>query len=889
MRVADVISARLSLRKPQKESLDILDHLANLFEIKKDINVETTLKAVQAHYPQVLDFERNFPSLCFALATGVGKTRLMGAFIGYLYLTGKSRHFFILAPNLTIYDKLISDFSPKSPKYVFRGIAEFVNNPPVLITGENYESGRGVRQQFAGTGTVVQGALFESIHVNIFNISKINSEVRGGSAPRMKRLQEYIGQSYFEYLSQLDDLVLIMDEAHRYRATAGARAINELHPILGLELTATPQIETSASTVPFKNVIFQYSLAKALDDGYIKDPAVATRKDFRPADYSDEQLEFIKLEDGIHNHETVKVQLEIFSRNSGRPVVKPFVLVIAQDTEHASTLRNFIESDTFFDGRYKGKVLEIHSNQKGEEKDENVQHLLSIERADEPAEIVIHVNKLKEGWDVTNLYTIVPLRAASSKTLVEQSIGRGLRLPYGERVGVTAVDRLTIVAHDKFQEIIDNANDPNSIIRKSVIIGVDVPMEKPIVLVVPSVIESALTGAGTSSGKPIFDTDQERQLATITLKVVKRYENLASSQLLKTREVREKIVQEVAEIYAPVQMLIEGVAKPNIASVVDTVTTMVAESTIDVPNIVLVPTSEVNYGFKDFTVTTSNIHLQPVNEEILFHYLRTNERESLARGIARATEPRLENYIVRALVDRDSVSYDDHAALLYKLSAQVVSHLKSYLKEEHQVLNVLLYHQKQLGDLVYSQMMEHYWESPTQYQASVNRGFSLLRPTSYQMLAGDQIHDFRQNVQNRQQIRSMLFGGFKRCAYSVQKFQSDQERIFAMHAEDCKNVIRWMKPAAGVFKIEYKRGHSYEPDFVVETEDRKYICEPKAENELDDIDVKDKARAAIEWCSHATDHSKSNNGKPWSYVLMPHTAIISNATFEGLVAGFTKK
>jgi type III restriction enzyme len=36
---------------------------------------------------------------------------------------------------------------------------------------------------------------------------------------------------------------------------------------------------------------------------------------------------------------------------------------------------------------------------------------------------------LKEGWDVTNLYTIVPLRTADSRTLVEQSIGRGLRLP----------------------------------------------------------------------------------------------------------------------------------------------------------------------------------------------------------------------------------------------------------------------------------------------------------------------------------------------------------------------------------------------------------------------------------------------------------------------------
>ena len=57
-----------------------------------------------------------------------------------------------------------------------------------------------------------------------------------------------------------------------------------------------------------------------------------------------------------------------------------------------------------------------------------IARLLKVEQTDEPTEIVIHVNMLKEGWDVTNLYTIVPLRAANARTLIEQSIGRGLRL-----------------------------------------------------------------------------------------------------------------------------------------------------------------------------------------------------------------------------------------------------------------------------------------------------------------------------------------------------------------------------------------------------------------------------------------------------------------------------
>src|SRR5437763_14470224 len=144
------------------------------------------------------------------------------------------------------------------------------------------------------------GTLFDQLHrckVNSFNISKINSEVRGGKSPRIKRLSEYIGESYFEYLAGLPDLVLLMDESHRYRASAGVRAINELKPILGLELTATPFVESALGALPFQNVIFDYPLGKAMADGFVKEPAVVTRENFSPLGKSAEAIQQIKLED----------------------------------------------------------------------------------------------------------------------------------------------------------------------------------------------------------------------------------------------------------------------------------------------------------------------------------------------------------------------------------------------------------------------------------------------------------------------------------------------------------------------------------------------------------------------------------------------------------------
>src|ERR1035437_2671516 len=297
-RHVNAIAGRLSLRPPQRQSLEILDRITEIVPPRKGADLEAALEAIRSEFPSVSDFEREFPSLCFALATGVGKTRLMGAFVSYLHLAHGLNNFFVLAPNLTIYNKLIADFTQNTAKYVFKGISEFAVAPPVLTTADNYE-----RQIASG------GQLFPTT-INIFNISKINSEVRGGRTPRIRSFREEIGESYFDYLAGLDDLVLIMDESHRYRASAGIRAINELKPVLGLELTATPFVETTQGPMPFKNVIFDYPLGRAMADGFVKEPAVVTRENFTPAGKSPETIQQITLEDGVRLHESVKVELE---------------------------------------------------------------------------------------------------------------------------------------------------------------------------------------------------------------------------------------------------------------------------------------------------------------------------------------------------------------------------------------------------------------------------------------------------------------------------------------------------------------------------------------------------------------------------------------------------
>jgi len=895
-RVLNAVTGRLSLRPPQAESLvklvRALEAAPELLGHERDVSA--ILSTLKAEFPTLQDFEREFPSLCFALATGVGKTRLMGAFISYLHLAHGINNFFVLAPNLTIYNKLIADFTRNTPKYVFKGIAEFAQQPPLIITGDNYDQ----------TGSVVQDQTMGFAHdvrINIFNISKINSEVRGGKEPRIKRMKEVLGDSYFNHLANLSDLVLLMDESHRYRASAGVRSINELKPLFGLEVTATPFVESTRGPVPFKNVVMDYPLARAMEDGFVKEPAAVTQRNFDAKAHTPEEIEKVKLEDGVRLHETTKVELLTYARENSVQVVKPFMLVIARDTTHAGQLLTLLESDAFYEGRYQGKVIQVDSSRTGAEEEEMISRLLAVESVDEPTEIVIHVNMLKEGWDVTNLYTIVPLRAANARTLIEQSIGRGLRLPYGKRTGVAAVDRLNIVAHDKFQEIIDEANRGDSPIRlKQVILDAPSADDKKVSVQVGSaamtrlgltdapVVANAPTNAGTApmtpEAVPVFTTELERQAARVVMEVIGKYEVrrdlVPTSSALLTPEVQSAILAEVTERLKPMQGNLladvdDGQPKLDLSVVVAKTTAIVVQQTIDIPRIAVVPTGEVTTGFHPFKLDVAQLHMQPGEREIIIHNLHTNKQDTLASEVG-LKEQRLEDYIVHALVDFDDVDYFVHADLLYDLAGQMVQHLLGYLSEI-EARSVLDRDRRLIAREIHAQMMVHFWEEATEYEVQVSRGFTELKPCNYTATAGQTAHHFRETITELSRIKQMLFGGFAHCLYPLQRFDSDTERRFAVILE--RDSSKWFRPAKGQFQIYYKVGADqpeYIPDFVAETDSMIFMVETKARVDITTQEVQSKAAAAARWCKHASQHAAIVGTKAWCYLLLPHDEIVES-------------
>ncbi len=448
MNVVNQITQDLALRTPQKAALKSLDALlADLPDLRASL---LEIEAEVAGRGGFERFDTQFPSFGFHIATAVGKTRLMGAVIAYLHKTRGWRNFFILTKGSTVYEKTIANFRRGNPKYALEGYTEM---PPFeLITGDDYER-ESVGNHLRGLPSIIGD---NYINILVFNVEKTFSNkneqrrFHGGKSGT----SETLGDSMANLLAKLPDLVLLMDESHRYRADASMQAVNALKPLLGLEFTATPI---------GKNIIYRYDLGQAIRDasthladpskpsGFIKIPVILGRRDMHAGEF-----ERAQLQDGVARHRRKKTLLEAYCENYQLPRLLPIVLVSTKDINHAGEVRTYIESEQFFGGEYKGKTIVTHSRT-GELSEGDITGLLKLEDPTNDKEIVIHVNKLKEGWDVKNVYTIIPLRAAKSDILTEQTIGRGMRLPFGVQTGDEDLDTLEIAAHDHFAAIVRDA------------------------------------------------------------------------------------------------------------------------------------------------------------------------------------------------------------------------------------------------------------------------------------------------------------------------------------------------------------------------------------------------------------------------------------------------
>lgn len=853
------ISQYMSLRDPQREALKILHEISATLDYKTaSLDAVSASASDKSKTAKPVEFDTGFPSFCFALATGVGKTRLMGACIYYLWKTKGYRNFFILSPNITIYDKLRAELNPAHPKYMFIGLGDLPL--PQIYDGDNYVRFRPDEIIFGNPPNIF-----------IFNIGKIFAP-RTDTEFKFHRFNEYLGNSFAAILQAMPDLVILMDESHRYRGPASLAAINHLKPALGLEFTATPSFT--------KNIIYSFSLADAMGR-YVKTPTVITRTNLTTSDQ--QEMEKLKLLDGMTLHEKKKCRLVEYCQANKLPQVKPFVLISTRDTTHASQVRAYIESDAFCEGRYKGKVIEIHSGKTGAESDENVQRLLAVEQPTSTVEVVIHVNMLKEGWDVKNLYTIIPIRASVSEILTEQTIGRGLRLPFGEITGDPDLDALEIVSHDQYAALIREARN-SPIFRFREVSAEDLRPVKTVSVSHKYVDLGDILDKLQQEKMLLFTSElnEEQRLNQIVEQIVAR-ENEQYQMAVTAAESRPDgahIVEEgkAPELFpqqppAPIPAPFDPVARTEELKIT---LENYAQANIDVPHIIT-----DTYPDRDFQPFDVKVNVGPfelVDQRLLAHDLATGKEYTGDKlEIMEIENPKA--FLAGRLIDE--IEEIDAANDKDTILAIVNTYLtKMDVPEEKFGKIIHLYREVIIRDLK-NQVVAHI-QHQTEVKVHVLSGFIKFRPYAKTVLAMNGIVPHTANVQ-ASEIKKHLFDGFEKSIYPQVPFDSTPEKDFAVLLEKDKTVLKWVRPAEGDVPIGY-HGRNYNPDFIVETANAKYIIEIKGKRDLVpkiDETVRDKALAGIRWCEAASGIKES---KAWHYKLIPEEAITANIDFKFAVS-----
>ena len=389
----------------------LLARIADSFNLRKP-NRDALAKVIET-----LETQHGPGEYIVDLATGVGKTFLMTALIDYLAEQGV-RDVLVITPGKVVQDKTVANFDEASPKHV--GGADAA---PVVVTPTTY---------LAQKAEIMDPS---RLKVLVFNIHQL-LDSRNDAVIGTRKLQEALGASLYEHLQGLENLIVIADEHHTYhgRARAFSAAMRELEAAAIIGLTATPD------PADRDKLIFEYTLGEAIADGYVKRPVIV----YRPGGTTDERLQLLDAIDVLHVKEAA---YELESTRRGK-VVRPCLFVVASDIDHAISIASQLAGDDMLGDR--AAVLTITS----ESSDEDLRLLADVEQPDSPTRAIVSVNKLKEGWDVRNIAVLVALRRLAAQSLTEQVMGRGLRLPFGERTGVAMVDTLDIIAHDSYRQLL---------------------------------------------------------------------------------------------------------------------------------------------------------------------------------------------------------------------------------------------------------------------------------------------------------------------------------------------------------------------------------------------------------------------------------------------------
>ncbi len=785
------IAARLDLREPNQAALQTL-----AAEVSQYYDVEGERPPFEA----VIDS-----------ATGVGKTYILTGAMELFAATYGVTDFVIVTPGRTILEKTRDNFTPGHAKSLLGPMSV----RPVVITSDNFAT------------PAMRSAMDDETQVKVY-LFTVQALIKPESKTGRKthKFQEGLGTEFYAHLQGIANLVVFADEHHCYYGPAFSKAVRDLNPWVLVGLTATPDKKT-----PAKQVIFRYPLAAAIADQLVKTPVIVGRRD-------DRTDALTKLTDGVTLLHAKVEALTAYAQTHEGPRIHPVMLVVAKTIEDADDYGATLRSSDFFGGAYADAVLVVHSNAP----DAALEQLAAVEEPDSPVRVIISVGMLKEGWDVRNVYVVASMRSSVSEILTEQTLGRGMRLPFGAYTGIEILDTLEVVAHERYEDLLRKAGVLNQAFidyRTRAALRVNAQGQQ--------VVVSETVEAGTVAVVPGNDEAPPRVAAGAPAATV-------TSVQARTAQVTE----------AAIRMRHMIGRRPDAPSIVIPVLRMsTVESRFSLADITEVdgfrklgvalaanPDGELNrmlFGARVVVGLDGIKRTEMVRSEAADHIRSSPSLFALQDLRDRLTDMVLTSSAVPARKEERAALGPFLDAFVEGLGTEAEAVLSANLERAG----------ARLVQLVGTEQ-RRFMAKPTYEQVVKLVEFDPVRATDREVSA-DRFGPF---------AKSLAYEGWSRSLFPVEWFDSSPERTVANMVDGDAGVVCWVRLHINDLPILWNSGgQQYHPDFIViEADGTHWVVEVKMDREMTSEDVRSKRQAAKRWANHVSASALVT--ATWRYLLV---------------------
>jgi type III restriction enzyme len=749
------------------------------------------------------------------LATAVGKTYIAAGLLEYVVAQGV-RNFLIVVPSRPILRKTVNNFTRAHAKAV-----PGLSHDLLVVTGDNFER--------AEVGTALEDE--DVVKLFVFTVQQLLKPGEKASR-RVRDPNENIGAGLYEHLQAAGDLVVIADEHHSYFGKKFSAAIRDLDAMALVGLTATVDPKT-----PAEQIVYRYTLGQAIGDKLVKTPVLVGRKD----DRRDVETQ---LADGVALLAAKRDAVATYCAQTGAASVNPVMFVVCQSIDDADEVAEILRRPDFFGDEYADAVLTIHSDAA----EDALERLEKVEEPGSPVRVIVSVSMLKEGWDVKNIYVICALRALASQVLTEQTMGRGLRLPFGRLTGIEMLDTLEVLGHDRYEELL------------------------------------------------------RRSGALLRGLVTNRLEDTGLDHVNPTTGLAEPPAPTLGAGVAPAPLAGEDVAAEGVeaglrVADIEERKAQVAAEAADLATAVGIDQSQPTFYVPGLTrtITASEFSLSSIDEE---------DFRALGRSLAAEPEEMLKRTKLEVVIvnDRPEIrpapATDRVLAAPYELNLGegadtlvaavlnlgLVKQSRREMNAARRLVDALL---DGLGDgaerrlgafmntavgLAGDLVRKRHRSTPVIEDLVVTE--EPFRPTRFLR--------WRKLTANRHGKfdPKKAYEGWEKSLVHIEWFDSSTERDFANLIDETDAVTRWARLHTGELVVPW-RDINYNPDFAVEdVEGAFWLVETKADRDMEHPDVLAKKAGAEDWARRVSDET----GKRWRYLLVGESQLkAANGSWSLLV------